>query len=83
MDRVYGDHELRVFRSSIETLFIDDPRAARAGEVTGGGPEVWRHKHIGMVLERLISIETSMYSIIDRTRGLLEHHLGTPRRAAT
>jgi signal transduction histidine kinase len=79
------DHELRIFRSSIETLFIDDPVAPRApGEVTGGGSEVWRHKHIGMVLERLISIETSMYSMIDRTRGLLEHHAeGNTAQAAT
>jgi signal transduction histidine kinase len=79
------DQELRVFRSSIEKLFIDDPLAPPApGEVTGGGSEVWRHKHIGMVLERLISIEAAMYSMIDRTRGLLAHHTeGNTAQAAT
>jgi signal transduction histidine kinase len=66
---------LGVFRDSMEGLFL---REGSSKEHSGDGNrwEIWKHKHISIVLDRVIAIETAMYSLSERTESLLDHYLG-------
>jgi signal transduction histidine kinase len=84
---VFGDNaekvrrELGALRSSIEALLLVKTGPARYSDNSSN--RAWEHEHVAAVLERLIAIERSVYSLMDCTGALIDHHIAGNAGAAT